>query len=305
MLVDKCIGLLADFKGVNMFFSFDEKLAKKYGLEEAIMIYNFQFWIKKNKANKKHFYNNHYWTYNSKKAFSELFSWWSEAQIKRILNSLINQGILITDNFNKTGYDRTLWYAFAEEKNFLDDEENEKKEDNQSNELNNSIGSKTPMEKINSSNQKDKLIQPIPDINTYQNTDYNNNKEIYKESKLSFDYIYFKNEFNNLVEGTNIPKIAILSDKRIKAINKILNNKQYSINGEVMFKNEDDILNFIKEEVITSDFLCGKNTSWRADIDFILKPSSLIKIIEGNYKNTKFNNNQSYKKEIDYTNIPW
>ena len=52
--------------------SFDVELAKEYGILEAILIQNIYFWIEKNKANKKHFYDGRYWTYNSKKAFSEM-----------------------------------------------------------------------------------------------------------------------------------------------------------------------------------------------------------------------------------------
>ena len=62
--------------------SFDVELAKEYGILEAILIQNIYFWIEKNKANKKHFYDGRYWTYNSKKAFSEMFPYASERQIK-------------------------------------------------------------------------------------------------------------------------------------------------------------------------------------------------------------------------------
>lgn len=102
-----------------MIYTFDTTLAKKYGLEEAIMIQNFQYWIIKNKVNNKNFYDNHYWTYNSKNALQQLFSFWTYAQVKRILQSLINQGVLIKGNYNKSPYDKTLWYAFNDEEYFL------------------------------------------------------------------------------------------------------------------------------------------------------------------------------------------
>ena len=40
-----------------MIYSFDSGVAKEYGVNEAIMIANFQFWIKKNKANKNNFFD--------------------------------------------------------------------------------------------------------------------------------------------------------------------------------------------------------------------------------------------------------
>lgn len=102
-----------------MTYFFDENQAIRYGVDEAIMISNFSFWISHNKANNKHFYDGHYWTYNSKSAFSEIFSFWSEKQIGRIVKSLVEQGVLITGNYNKRKMDKTTWYAFANESDHL------------------------------------------------------------------------------------------------------------------------------------------------------------------------------------------
>ncbi|MDR2790243.1 MAG: hypothetical protein LBB59_04645 [Campylobacteraceae bacterium] len=98
-----------------MNYSFDIEDAKKYGVNEAIMINNFKFWIIKNHANNKHRYKDRTWTYNSLAALGELFPFWTVRQIRYTLESLINQGILIFDNFNEDKRDRTLWYAFKDE----------------------------------------------------------------------------------------------------------------------------------------------------------------------------------------------
>jgi hypothetical protein len=98
---------------------FNTDYATKYGIEESIVINNLQFWINKNKANNKHFYDGRTWTYNSYKAFSELFPYWNEHKIKRILDSLIDQDVLVKGNYNKSGYDRTCWYAFKDQQSFL------------------------------------------------------------------------------------------------------------------------------------------------------------------------------------------
>ena len=60
------------------YHSFNTKIAKKLGMVEAVLLHNIQFWIEKSKANNKHFYKGKYWTYNSAKAFSELFDYLSE-----------------------------------------------------------------------------------------------------------------------------------------------------------------------------------------------------------------------------------
>ncbi len=89
--------------------------AKAYGVTEAILLANLRFWILKNKASGKHFHKLRTWTYNSYKTFSKLFPYLSESQIKRALASLVKQGAIVKDNFNKRHYDRTNWYALAEE----------------------------------------------------------------------------------------------------------------------------------------------------------------------------------------------
>ena len=92
-------------------FCFDPLLAVRYGVDAAVMLWNLDFWIQKNKANGKHFHDGFYWTYNSAKAFAELFPFWSAGQIRRILTKLEEAGVVKTGNFNSSAYDRTIWYA--------------------------------------------------------------------------------------------------------------------------------------------------------------------------------------------------
>jgi hypothetical protein len=99
----------------NFEHHFKVKDAKRYGITEAILLYNLRFWIAKNRATGKHLHKGRTWTYNSHKGFSELFPYLSESQIKRALASLVKQGAIKKDNFNKMRYDRTNWYALADE----------------------------------------------------------------------------------------------------------------------------------------------------------------------------------------------
>ena len=150
---------------MNHIFNID--FAKKYGVGEAIMFSNFQYWIEKNKANEIHFYDGHYWTYNSISSFTKLFSYWSKGQIERILNSMISQGILITGNYNKNGYDKTKWYAI--------------------NYSTLSISGNQEMDEDSIRNHNHEIKKPIPDINTNINTDVNtdiNNYDNFSNSDL-------------------------------------------------------------------------------------------------------------------------
>lgn len=93
--------------------SFDVRIAKEYGINAAVLLNNMYFWIEKNRANNTNYYDDNYWTYNSKKAFAELFPYLNERQIDYALKKLIDGGIIITGNYNKLAYDRTLWYAIT------------------------------------------------------------------------------------------------------------------------------------------------------------------------------------------------
>ena len=95
--------------------SFNINLAKKYGIEEAILIENFIFWIKKNIANQKHFYDGRYWTYNSAKAMAQLFPYMNDKKIYRIIDNLCKINFLLKGNYNTDPFVKTLWYSFSDE----------------------------------------------------------------------------------------------------------------------------------------------------------------------------------------------
>lgn len=97
-----------------MNFVFESKVAQVVGVDGAVMMQNIGYWIAKNKANNKHYYDENYWTYNSLPAFEKLFPFWSQKQIYRILKKLIDDGYLISGNYNKQNYDRTKWYAITQ-----------------------------------------------------------------------------------------------------------------------------------------------------------------------------------------------
>lgn len=97
-----------------MYHLFDKDIAVKYGLAEAILLNHMLFWIEKNEANGTNYYDGAYWTYNSAKAFSEIFPYLSARQISYALKHLRDEGILKTGNYNEKPWDRTLWYAFTE-----------------------------------------------------------------------------------------------------------------------------------------------------------------------------------------------
>ena len=103
-----------------MFYCFDCDVAKEYGIAEAILIKNFQYWLIKHKAECRNFYDGHVWTYNSVKGWCVLFPFWTQKQIRKILDHLVDCNVLIKGNYNATQYDRTCWYAFSDEEKWLE-----------------------------------------------------------------------------------------------------------------------------------------------------------------------------------------
>src|SRR4051812_21806517 len=104
--VDKCFFLFSEKGEWKMDYNFNYDFAVKYGVNEAIFCQNLYFWIRKNRANKKHFYDGHYWTYNSVSAFAELFEFWTEKQMRTVISNCEKKGLIIKGNYNKKGYDR-------------------------------------------------------------------------------------------------------------------------------------------------------------------------------------------------------
>lgn len=90
---------------------FDVTIATMYGVPEAVMIQHLYFWIAKNQANGRHFYDGRFWTYSSIEALAKILPYFSAQQIRRLLKKLQDEGILYTANYNKNTWDRTVWYA--------------------------------------------------------------------------------------------------------------------------------------------------------------------------------------------------
>lgn len=129
--------------------SFDIEIATKFGVEVAIFLNNLSFWIQKNQANEKHLHEGRYWTYNSVKAYSVLFPYWSAKQIRTIVDKCIKHDLIMKSNFNNVQYDRTSWYALTDKCHKL---------------LNIPIFPNGQIDLVKKANQSDQKGEPIPDI---------------------------------------------------------------------------------------------------------------------------------------------
>ena len=208
---------------------FDIQEAEKYGLREAIVLYNIRYWLEKNIANKTNFKNGRVWTFNSYKAFTELFPYLSESQIKRSLNNLVKEGILIKENHNKLGFDRTNWYSINEAKYASNDDSSPLDKNDQ---------------RVDESVQRwDESDRPIPNNKTHiVNTDTK--------------YIRWVELWNEL-HGTSL-RLTEQKQKQIKA--RLRNYTPEEIGIAIRNRLEDTWLNTDGKE-----YLGNWNAFWRND----------------------------------------
>lgn len=87
-------------------------IATKLGINEAILIQKIHGWLQC--TPKEHVGRS--WIYNTYKSWHEQLPFMSENTIKRIVKNLIDKKIIITENFNKSSFDKTLWYSIDYEK---------------------------------------------------------------------------------------------------------------------------------------------------------------------------------------------
>lgn len=141
--------------------SFNADVACEYGVNAAILLQNIFYWCEHNAQNDTHFYDGRYWTYNSLKAFCALFPYMGEKQIRNALAKLKDAGLIVSGSYNKSPYDKTLWYAITEDGV------------NSLGETAASIMPKGHIDETKGHNREVKKGAPIPNINTDINTDEN------------------------------------------------------------------------------------------------------------------------------------
>lgn len=130
---------------------FDVEVAQMVGVNAAILLENIAHWCEHNRANGANYHDGRYWTYNSMKAFEELFPYLKPNAIRTAINKLREAGLIVVGNYNKSAYDRTSWYALSDTANAIYG-------------IDASICEKPQMDLSESPNQNEENNTPIPDI---------------------------------------------------------------------------------------------------------------------------------------------
>ena len=203
--------------------SFDIDIAVKYGVNAAVLLNNIYFWCEHNQANGTNFHDGYYWTYNSRKAFSELFPYMTQKAVATALQKLIDDGILITGNYNVSAYDRTMWYAVTEKGKC--------------------IIQKGKMEDTEKGNAKVENVTPIPDIKPDMKPDKNTYTQEFDEIWKMYPKKQGKTDackayVNARKKGTNKEQIIDGLNRYIQYIKESETPDQYIKHGSTWFHQE-------------------------------------------------------------------
>ena len=87
------------------------QLAKRIGLNEAIVLQQLHYWLTQNEKKPSHNIEDKVWCYNTVEEWQENFPFWSKNTIIRTINKLEELKLIIKSNFNKLKFDKTIWYS--------------------------------------------------------------------------------------------------------------------------------------------------------------------------------------------------
>lgn len=130
-----------------------------------------------------------------------------------------------------------------------------------------------------------------PQIIKEENKEKNISSEVDDDVRVYKDVVAF---YNKAVEGTGMPRCLKATEKRKR-----------SIEARVRELGIEKVYEAITKASASSFCRGGGPRGWKADIDFIINPNSIIKILEGKYDNTSSlpigfdlnNNSDKYNEE--------
>lgn len=105
--------------------AFNVEEAIKYGVEKAILLQHIRFWCNQNAGKEDSKHDGRVWMYQSVEDMHKHYPYWSTHKLHRMLKDMEKDGLIVSGNYNKIGYDRTKWYSinidFAELQNGTDE----------------------------------------------------------------------------------------------------------------------------------------------------------------------------------------
>ena len=212
---------------------FDRTLAREIGDRHATVLQQVHYWIEVNrkKKNKEVYKDGYYWTYRSiKKWHEEEFDYLSFSTVRRTFDDLIEDGYLITGEYNKFGADRTKWYRVNKDKisKLYEKITNEKHLSNMTNA--NAQNEQMEMSKMSNSEML-KMSQPIQE----------------NKKRLNKDNISYQSNNNNIIYVNQNEKVNELNDS------KNINDKSFRKYNTQYFKDSFGYFRVSKNKQVELD----------------------------------------------------
>lgn len=98
--------------------TFDTGIAQGLGLHSAIVYNHIIYWLRINankSSEKANFHEGKFWMYETRKEMSDFFGYISEDEIYKAIKKLVEAGLILKGNFNKSAFDKTLWYTVTDQ----------------------------------------------------------------------------------------------------------------------------------------------------------------------------------------------
>ena len=277
-------------------------LAKAIGLNEAIFLQQLHYFLRisKNHAEGRS------WVYNTIKDWQVEFSFWSLKTVQRTIENLELSGLVLsTDKFNKMKMDKTKWYSIDYEKlseiagknarsPFSQNDQMEHTKTENAFSQNDQMSFSQNDQSNNQRDPKDINNNPLPLNGESANAEHSevvgadNPHAGKKQNSIKVNYSAVAETYNTLVKelNSNLPLIANpsqLSDKRKKAIKKLAQVfiKRFEIETDVESALGEYFKDFLRS---ATNFYFGENNrGWKADFEYILRETTLDKVLEGNW----------------------
>ena len=232
------------------------ELAIELGLDSALVIQQFQYWLKINEEAGKNYFEEKYWTCSSLDEIQKRdFPFFSKTKLKNIINGLVSNGYLCKKQLNLDKFNHTNFYTI----NYKKIEELEKNCEEKQEKIR-----QEALEKNKENNQ------PI-DLSDNSSTDWSDSDQSTGQIPTDEEYI-INNKNKNLKEIKNkeikdrhhqLSSIEIETPQKIKNDDDDFENKKYQYPS--LFEIKEFIKNLEKinptKSYISAEEFCAKMTA--------------------------------------------
>jgi hypothetical protein len=249
-------------------------LATAIGLNEAIILQQIHYWL--DPRVNKNIINGVSWVYNTYNQWAKQFPFWSEITIRRTIRSLEKEGLLISRYCNDKSFNKQKWYTIdysvlkkidqsTPEKKYLSSADQNDQTTDHFDQSSISKRSDNPIKLIASYNITETTTKTTTSL-SLSNSDKDVKNQDFKEEREMIEI------WNKIVKKGENP--SRVTETRLASLQKVL---------RTVFHNDLNKWTSFCQLVTRSKFLMGEVNSFKASLDWCLKPEVIQKIQEGEY----------------------